>query len=402
MKLVFLTQYFPPEMGAPQARISEMALRLHRRGHNVSIITAMPNYPTGAIFPAYKGLQKVKERYEGLDVLRCWIFPTKTTKIIPRLVSYFSFVFSSIFFGPSIGKQDVIVVESPPLFLGISGIYLAWRLKAKLIFNVSDLWPDSAIELGVTSNKFFIYWARKLEQLCYKKAVAISGQSPSIVETIQHRTKGKIVELITNGADTTIFSPSHKDISIKKKYGIENKFVIVYAGLFGIAQGLGLILDVARMLKDNLEIVFLLVGDGPEKKHLEVEAERLTNVKIFPPMPKSNIAEILATMDLSIIPLKTIIRGAVPSKIYEAMASGVPIIFMGSGDGADIINSSGAGVVLDSGDIKGVLQTIHRLKENPSLRREMSQNGVKTAAFYSRDNIVNRFESLLQKINQFG
>ena len=398
MKIMFLTQYFPPEMGAPQARISELALRMKSRGHEVSILTAMPNYPTGNIFPAYRGLNFIREDYQDLKVWRCWIYPNKTASIIPRLISYFSFVISSMLYGTSLAEQDVIIVESPPLFLGLSGIYLSWRLKANMVFNVSDLWPDSAVEVGVVSNNTMVAVAKKLEKLCYRKATAITGQSPTIVETIKERVSGKIIKLITNGVDTNLFAPERRDPSIRDKFELNSKFVLVYAGLFGIAQGLGQVLDVAGLLKDKSEVVFLLIGDGPDRDYLEqrVIAEELCNVKIIPPVTKNEMPAILASMDAAIIPLKTAIRGAVPSKIYESMASGLPIIFVGQGDGAVIIEKNEAGIVLAPGDTEGLLNAINTLLSSPTLSKEMGNNGVITArTLFSRDSIADHFESLL-------
>jgi len=399
-KLVFLTQYFPPEMGAPQARIYELAMRLEKMGHTVSIITAMPNYPTGKIFPDYSVYKFIQEDMKGLNVLRCWIYPSKSTKFIKRLTNYFSFVFSSMYYGSKIlDKQDFIIVESPPLFLGIAGIYLSWKLKAKMIFNVSDLWPDSAIELGILKNKIFIKLAKGLENLCYRKAIAITGQSHTIIEIIKKRTK-KPTELISNGVDIEIFSPSKKNIQIKKAYGVDNKLVFVYAGLIGIAQGIGQILDAALQLKNYPDITFLIIGDGPEKENLQnrILSESLTNVIISDPIQKKEMPALLSSMDVAIIPLKMALTGAVPSKIYEAMASGLPIIFVGEGDGVRIIHEAQAGITIKPGDIDGLVHSIIELYENINLRQQLGQNGIKEARKFSRENIANRFNLFIENV----
>ncbi|MDF2653468.1 MAG: glycosyl transferase, group 1 family, partial [Paenibacillus sp.] len=260
---------------------------MQQRGHEVTILTALPNYPTGKIYSEYRGKQRRQEVLDGLKVIRSWIYPTKSATLLKRFLNYFSFVFSSMARGSRLEKQDVIVVESPPLFLGIAGIFLSKWLRAKLVFNVSDLWPDSAVEIGViNSSSPFVTISKKLEQFCYRKADAITGQSLSIVQTIKKRATEKIVELITNGADTALFSPEKRSATIRSQYDLDSRFVIVYAGLFGIAQGLGQILDAAKQLTSNKNIVFLLVGDGPEKEILveRVNNERLTNVIIQEPI----------------------------------------------------------------------------------------------------------------------
>jgi len=401
MKLVFLTQYFPPEMGAPQARIFELAVRMKQIGHEISVITAMPNYPTGNIFGEYTYKRTCREVLEGLNVLRCWIYPTKSTNVIRRLASYFSFTISSMFYAPGfLKRQDIIIVESPPLFLGISGIYLSWRCKARMIFNVSDLWPDSAIELGIIKNKIFIILSRKLESICYKKSVAITGQSPTIVETIKKRTGSRHVALITNGVDTAKFSAGLSDKSAKEKFNLKNKTVFIYAGLFGIAQGLDQILEAASLLKNESLISFLLVGDGPERSNLRkrIASENLTNVVISDPVSKSEMPILLSSMDAAIIPLKTSLTGAVPSKIYEAMASGLPIIFVGEGDGKEIIKSTETGIIVNPGNIAGLVNAIKSLHSNIKLRIQLGENGTKNCGLYSRDTIALRFNSLLQSV----
>jgi len=400
MKLVFLTQYFPPEIGAAQTRIFELAYRLHKHGYEIYVLTTMPNYPTGKIFSEYQGKIIVREKYHGLNIIRSWIYPTKSIKLLPRLLNYFSFVFSSLIVGLSLRtyKIDIIVIESPPLFLGFSGIFLSWWLKAKMIFNVADLWPDSAVEIGAITNKKIIKFAGMIERYFYRKAFAITGQSPTIVKTIKERTLNKYVELITNGVDTELFSPDKKNNSIRKKYNATDKFLIIYAGLFGAAQGLGQILDAASLLKNDSNIMFLLVGDGPEKEYLvnRVNKEGLHNVKISPPVNKVEVPSILSSADLSIIALKTFIKGAVPSKIYEVMAVGLPVIFIGYGDAVEIINNAKAGLIVEPGDITKLVEKIHTLQHNFPLRKEMGGNGRKAVCqAYSRASIVKRFEKLL-------
>lgn len=400
MKILFLTQYFPPEMGAPQARISELAVRLKKKGYEITILTAMPNYPTGKVFSGYQGIRKIEEDFQGMRVLRCWIYPSKSTSIIARLISYFSFVISSMYYGRSIDKQDVIVVESPPLFLGLSGIVLSRVMKAKMIFNVSDLWPSSAVELGVVSDGILVRLAIILEKYCYRQAQVITGQSPSIVETIRKLMPTKKVELITNGVDVTLFSPDRKDKRIREKYGLAGKFVFVYAGLFGIAQGIGQVLDIAGRFK-HTEAVFLLIGDGPESDYIRnrVISEDLTNVIIVPPLSKQEIPAVLASMDVAIIPLKTEIKGAVPSKIYEAMASGLPILFIGRGDGAEIIAKAAAGLVVIPKDLTELHKAVEFMLKNPDKLREFSNNGISCArANFSRDMIADRFETIIKHL----
>ena len=188
MKLLILTQYFPPEVGAPQNRLYELAVRLQQKGADVTILTAMPNYPQMEIHQLYKGKCYTKEVVNELTVHRSWIYVSKSKDIFKRLLNYFSFVFSSLFIGLfKLKKQDILLVESPPLFLGITAYFLAKAKRAKLVFNVSDLWPESAEKLGLVNNKMFLKLATYLEEFCYKKASLITGQTQGICANISNR-----------------------------------------------------------------------------------------------------------------------------------------------------------------------------------------------------------------------
>ena len=184
MKIIILTQYYLPEIGAPQARLSELAKHFSKLGNEVTILTAMPNYPTGYIFEGYGGLS-MTEKIDNINIIRSFIFPSKSVKIIPRLMNYFSFVISSTIIGLiKLSRGGLLIVESPPLLLGISGYLLKLFKNYKLIFNVSDLWPDSAVQLGILKKGNILNLSLKLEKFCYKKSWLVTGQSREIVSNI--------------------------------------------------------------------------------------------------------------------------------------------------------------------------------------------------------------------------
>src|SRR5438067_555346 len=309
VRILFLTQYYPPETGAPQNRISDWAVRLAARGHEITVLTAMPNYPGGKIFQEYRGRVLCEERRDGIRVLRTWIYATQSKDFIPRLMNYFSFAVSSVLLGIfKTGRQDVIVVESPPLFTGISGLVLRVLLRAKLVFNVSDLWPESAVALGVLKNRLLITLSTWLENLLYRKSALITGQTNGIVSKIATRFPQKQVELITNGIDTEFFKSTSVERArdARQKVNINNGFVVGYAGLHGLAQGLETVLDAANQLKQYSDISFAFFGDGPEKPRLERLAcdMALDNVRFYPNQSRSMVPEVLATFDASVVPLR--------------------------------------------------------------------------------------------------
>ncbi|MBU3158687.1 glycosyltransferase family 4 protein [Clostridium frigoris] len=405
MRILFLTQYCPPEVGAPQNRIFEFAKKLKEFGHDVTILTALPNYPRGEIFEEYKGRGVVIEEIEGIKIVRTNIYATKSKQFTKRLRNYLSFTFSSVLRGAKhIDKQDVIITESPPLFLGFSGFVLAKIKGAKFIFNISDLWPESAIKLGVLHNKLFIKMSVWLEEFCYRRAAAVTCQTQGIVDDIVKRgfDKNKI-HLLTNGVDTKLFKKENRDENFRREIGIENKFALCYAGIHGIAQGLEVIINAAEIVKKEENIQFIFVGDGPEKQDLInlVKEKELTNVTFLPLQPKMNMPKIVASMDAAIIPLKKLelFKGALPSKMFETLASEIPIILPVQGEAAKLINNANAGIVVEPENSKEIAEAVLKLYNDIELRNSLGANGrVYVMENYARENITRKLEEVLMNL----
>jgi glycosyltransferase involved in cell wall biosynthesis len=405
MKILFLTQYFPPEVGAPQNRIFEFARQLKRFGHDVSILTALPNYPKGEIFEEYRGKKAVIEEISNIKVIRTSIYATKDKSFSSRLKNYLSFTFSSVFQGAKlIGKQDVIITESPPLFLGWSGYILSKISRAKFVFNVSDLWPESAVKLGVLNNKLFIKMSTWLEEFCYRKAAAVTGQTKGIVDNIVSRGIDRSkVHLITNGVDLSLFNKQNRDINIRKELGLENKFAVCYAGIHGIAQGLEVIIEAAERVKDKEDIQFVFVGDGPEKEKLiSMKREKsLSNITFLPIYSKKDMPRLIASMDSTIIPLKKLdlFKGALPSKMFECLASELPIILAVEGEAEELIKRANAGIIVEPENSKQTAEAVLKLYNDSKLRRELGKNGRQyVSENYSRELIAKRLESILKNL----
>ncbi|PRR76808.1 Alpha-D-kanosaminyltransferase [Clostridium liquoris] len=405
MRILFLTQYCPPEVGAPQNRIFEFAKQLKKFGHEVTILTAMPNYPKGEIFDEYKGKKLVKEELDGIKIIRTGIYATKEKSFTKRLKNYLSFTFSSVLQGmKQVGKQDVVITESPPLFLGWSGYVISKKIGAKFIFNVSDLWPESAIKLGVLHNKLLIIMSTWLEEFCYRKAAAVTGQTQGIVDNIVQRGFGKDkVHLITNGVDTGFFKKENRDESFRKEINIEDKFAVCYAGIHGIAQGLEVIIKAADILRDEKGIQFVFVGDGPEKKMLMdmVRKRKLENVLFLPVQPKPKMPRIIASMDATVIPLKKLdlFKGALPSKMFEALSSELPIVLAVEGEAEKLINNAKAGIVVEPENEKEIAEAVLKLYKDRELRETLGANGRKyVMKNYSRETIARKLEKILMEL----
>ncbi len=398
-RLCILTQYFPPEMGAPQARLSELGERLIDRGWDVEALTALPNYPTGKIFDSYDPTQP---HVDHVGRIRCVRVPLFTAKqgFVARLRCYFSFVRGAKRFGPKLCKRpDLIFVESPPIFISYAARYLSRRWKCPFVFNVSDLWPESAIRMGVVKPGLATRMAERLELRTYAQAVGVTGQSDEIVRSVQDRCPSARTQVITNGVDPNRFGPEHADQASREMIGEEPGPVFIFAGLLGLAQGLDQILDLAKSLPSEAPGRFVLVGDGPARSDLEkrVSKEAIDRVKILPAQPRERIPSLLASADVAVISLGMSIPGAVPSKIYEAMASSLPILLIAEGEPARRIEDAQCGLAVAPGDGTGLTEAYLRLANDDSLRQNLGANGRKAAnTTYNRDGIADTLDRFLR------
>ncbi len=398
MHFAILSQYYPPEMGAPQARLSELAQRFLARGHNVSVLTAMPSYPRGKIYPGYGGLLR-REILDGVRLVRSTLYPSKSPRILPRLCSYLSFVVTSAVAGTfCLPKIDYLLTESPPLFLGMTGYYLSRLKGARWIFNVSDLWPEGAVDLGIIEDGMALRLARRLEAFCYRKSFLVTGQSRGILGNIERRFPDVQTHHLSNGVDPRLFHP--EVASARARFGIpEGAMVALYAGLHGVFQGLDQLLEAAHRLRDVEDFRLVLVGDGPQKASLQAEAasRQLDNVIFLDPQPRDAMPQLVASADISLACLKTKILGAVPSKIYEAMGGAKPLVLVAEGEAAQIVEQTGCGLAVDPGDLDGLSAGLRRLAENADLRRKLGEAGRRAAEHrFDRWRIADQFIDRLE------
>lgn len=382
MKLLIHTQYFPPETGAPPNRLFQLAKRLQKKGVEVVILTAMPNYPKMKIFDGYRGKFYHFELMEGIPVHRCWIYTRTSKSIFPRLINYFSFVFTSLIIGlVKTGKQEIIFCESPPLFLGISSWLLVKFKKARLVFNVSDLWPESAEKLGLVTNRLLLNLSTRLEEFLYSQSVLISGQTQGIVKNISTRFPDKPVFWLKNGADATEVNSFSPIADWRAANGFKpDDFILVYAGIIGHAQGLQVILEAAAKLRGKPEIKFLLIGSGPVLDQLLEMKERdnLSSVTFIENKPKPELIGILHATDAAIVPLRRLdlFKGAIPSKIFENLALRKPILLGVEGEAKEIFIDNGhAGWAFEPENPTDLALTIEYLSDNRHLLKPSGENG---------------------------
>jgi colanic acid biosynthesis glycosyl transferase WcaI len=378
--------------------IRHRATRVAARGHQVTILTGMPSYPAGRVMAGYGGLFR-REKTEGISILRACVYPTQRAERVPRLANYFSFAASSAVMGTALLREaDYVMVESPPLFLGPTGWWLSLRAGARMIFNVSDLWPESAVSLGLLrreSRAFRV--AADLESFCYRRAWLVTGQSHSTVADIQRRFPDVRTYHLSNGVDTSRFGPDHRSDAARRTLGSAST-IVLYGGLHGLAQGLDQVLGAAEHLRHEPDVQFVLIGEGPEKAALmRAAVERgLSNVTFFPGRPFAELPSLLASADILVVPLRSEIPGAVPSKLYEAMASGRPTVLVASGEPAEIVRTHGAGIAVPPGDVAGIAQAILQLRDANAARGAGERARRAAQAHFNRDIICARFIDLLE------
>lgn len=373
MRIGLLTQYYKPEMGAPQNRLYEMVRGLKELGNDMYIITAMPNYPTGKIFDAYKGKIICNEMIDDIPVKRYWLYASNTRKVIPRIwnmVSFSCMALLSIRYLRNL-HLDYLIVESPPLTLGLVGIWLAKFAKCKLIANISDIWPLSAKELGAISEGRLYRILERLEHKIYRSAHLCMGQSQEIVDHIASHG-GKNVYLFRNGVDPTRFQIARNDT-------ITYPVKIIYAGLLGFAQGVA---DICKSINfADIGAEFHIYGAGGEQEEIEQYLQQNPNRGIFyhGVVSRQELPKKLQEAHLTLVPLVKNIYGAVPSKIYESMAAGLPIMFIGEGEGAKIVENNAIGLVAHAKDYATLQANIQYIVSHPDIMNNMIDNCQKCA-----------------------
>ena len=402
LRVVFLTHYFPPEVGAPQSRLFESATRLIAAGYTVTVVTGFPNYPTGVIPPAYAGRRFMEERLDGVRVLRTWVYAARNRGFAKRILNHLSFAFSSLLAIRKVGPVDVIFAESPPLVIGIAALGYSRIKRVPFVFNVSDIWPQSAVDLGALRNPLAIWLAQQLEWHLYSRAVRVSVVTPGMLERLAMRgvPRSKLF-LLTNGVDTTAYQPTPPDESLARRLGVDSHRVFLYAGTHGLAQGLDVVLEGARLTTDPA-VLYVLAGEGAEKETLmmKASAESISNVRFLPNQPKSDMPALVNLAYASIIPLKRLdlFKSALPSKMFESMAAGRPIVAALWGEAADLVNAAECGLVVPPEDPRALRDAVEKLAADPQLAAKLGANGRRyVVEHFDRGKIAERFADLLRQ-----
>lgn len=407
MHILFLTDNFPPEVNAPASRTYEHALCWVARGCKVTVITCFPNFPEGKIFHGYKNKWYDSEVIDGINVVRVKTFISANEGIFLRTIDYLSFMFSSFFAGLFQKKPDVILATSPQFFTSISGWLLATVRRRPFIFELRDLWPISIVAVGVMRKSYIIKLLEKLELFLYKKSDAIVSLTDSFKLDLTSRgIDPNKIYVIQNGVDLGFYQPiEYKDSKLLSKHSIKNKFIIGYIGTHGMAHGLEVVIDAAKKLIKYPEILFLMVGSGASKNLIQrlAKSENLNNILFIDIQPKKRIKSYYSICDLSLIHLKNneVFSKVIPSKLFESMGMGIPILMsLPKGEATKIVEDHKCGVIIPPEDGKLLANSILELKSNVKDLKQLRESSIKASKKFSREVKANEMLKILRHFSK--
>jgi colanic acid biosynthesis glycosyl transferase WcaI len=412
VKILYVSQYFPPEMGAPAARASELAQHWAEAGHDVSVLTGFPNHPTGLVPPEWRGrLRRLtyREKAGRVNVFRTWLWALPNRKAQERMRNYASFCLSAAVRGLSIPRPDVIIATSPQLLVGVAGWYIAFAKRVPLVFEVRDLWPESLSAVGAGGEGSMLHKSlAAVAGFLYKRADHIVVVTPAFKDhLIQHwNVPAEKISVVENGVEADLFAPSSPEdrVSLRRELKAEDKFLVCYIGTMGMAHGLETLLDSADQLREqNPNVLFLLIGEGAEKEKMQTLAESrgLRNVRFLGQQPRETIPAFISASDACLVLLKKteIFKTVIPTKMLEFMACARPVILGVDGQARKILEEAGAGVSIEPGNSVALTAAIQRLAADGELGRAMGNNGREFIVRHSsRRQTAQKYIEVLQKV----
>ena len=403
MRIAYLCHYFVPEPAAPAARVYELARAWVGAGHAVSVITTFPNHPVGRIAPEYRGRWWATEWLDGIRVLRCWLYAVPNRGVARRGLDHLSFMLSSAVLGaPRLGEVDVVIASSPTLFSALSGLVVARAKRVPFVLEIRDLWPEAIVGLGLMRPGSLIVRALEgLARLLYRQAARIVVVTEACADRLaaQGVDRGRI-DVIPNGADTRLFSPATDGCPTRAALGLDGRFVVAYVGSHGLSHGLGAVLDAAAT---QPQVTYLLVGDGADRERLVAERDRrrLANVIMRPSVPRSELPGVYASADVCLVPLRDVpvFDAFVPSKLFEVLAAGRPVVGAVRGEARAILERSGGALLVDPERGDQLAAAVERLRTDPELRTRLGQHGRAFAErHYDRDVLAARYLAILRGV----
>ena len=380
MKILFLTDNFPPETNAPATRTYEHARSWAAAGHQVTVLANVPNFPSGKVFPGYRNKLWQRETMDGILVVRVWTYVTANEGFLRRSLDYFSFAVSGIIGGLFLPRPDVVVATSPQIFTALAGCMLARIKRRPFVFELRDLWPDSIVAVGAMREGLLLRLLRRLEYALYRRAAKIVSVTNSFRQIlVGNGVPEEKIAVVRNGVDHEAFAPGAKPQQLARSLGVEGKFVAAYVGTLGMAHGLDSLLSAAERLRDRRDLAIVLVGTGAERSRLEEAARRrgLDNVRFVGAVDKELVKQYWRLCDVALVLLRNVplFHHVIPSKMFEAMATARPIILGVCGESRALLQEAGAGIAIPPEEPEALAEAIVRMMDNPALCRDCGAAG---------------------------
>lgn len=404
MRILLIHQAFVSPSEAGGTRHYELAQRLIQEGHNFTIVASNLSYLTGQHAIEGKGGLVREQTIDGIRVLRAYTYPALHKSFVWRIVSFLSFMLTSVWAALRAGPVDLVMGTSPPIFQAFSAWLVAFLRRKPFLLEIRDLWPEFAIDMGVLKNPILIRLSRWLERFLYWRATHIVVNSPAyrdyLIKKGLHKSK---ISLIPNGVDTKTFDPAADGSAIRQEFGLDGKFVITYAGALGMANDISTVLRAANYLRDDPKIHFLLVGDGKERVRLEAETKHLdlSNVTFAGSRPKTMIPCILAASDACLATLQDIpmFRTTYPNKVFDYMAAGRPTLLAIDGVIREVIETAQGGIFIPPGDAEALAEAARALSQDPEQGRLMGESArAYVAEHFDRDQQAEQLIVLVQRM----
>lgn len=404
MRILFLSDNFPPEGNAPATRLYEHATRWVRAGHDVTVVTCAPNFPEGKLFPGYRNAWRQVETVDGIRVVRVKTYITANEGFLKRTLDYLSFMLMGFLLGMFERRPDVVVATSPQFFCAIGGWALSVVKRRPFVFELRDLWPASIVAVGAMKKSLTIRLLEKIELFLYRRAKAIVSVTQSFREDLVARgIDREKIHVVINGVDLDRYEPQARDAALAEEFGLAGKFVAGYMGTHGMAHALPKVLEAAERLRDRADIAFFFAGSGAERAHVEqIVAERgLSNVRLIPRQPKERMPSLWSLCDLAIVPLRDtpVFATVIPSKIFESMGMGVPILMsLPEGEATDIVRGTHSGVCVPPENPEAMAAEIERLADAPEEMAQLRTLARAAAPGFSRDVLAKSMLDVLQTL----
>lgn len=406
MKILYLSQYFPPEMGAPSARIYELSREWVRMGHDVTVLTTFPNHPTGVIPPEYRGEWTRIEVVDGIKVVRVPIYVAANKGVLLRALNYLSYGLSASLIGPFLtDRPDIVVATSPQFLTALAGWWMSVVKWRPFVFEVRDIWPRSIVEVGaMKAGSLPVRFLELLERFLYRRAARIVAVTHSFVDDISGKGVAREkVSVVTNGVDLELFHPGDR-AEARRALELPEGFLATYVGTHGMAHGLDTVLDAAKRVQDR-GIRVLLVGEGAEKAALKARAaaEGISNVDFWDQQTRDRVSAIIAASDVCLVVLrdKPLFRTVIPSKIFEFMGAARPMLTTVDGESRRIVEDAGAGVFCPPEQPETLAKELVRLAADPERLTEMGLSGRRhVESYYSRPALAKQYLEVLEEVRK--